>query len=80
MNNLYTNSNNMIIIMKYKNNRNGHIDPYAAGGYFPAGTGGTMYVHCTYSSYNVRTMYVHCTSSARWVWPIHNDAKVLKDF
>ena len=26
-----------------------------------------MYVHCTYSWYNVRTMYVHCTYSARWV-------------
>ena len=29
----------------------------------PAGTGHTMYVHCTYT---VRTLYVHCTSSARW--------------
>ena len=26
----------------------------------------TMYVQCTYSWYNVRTMYVHCTYSARW--------------
>ena len=32
----------------------------------PAGTVRTMYVHCTYSWYNVRTMYVHCTYSARW--------------
>ena len=32
-----------------------------------AGTVRTMYVHCTYSWYNVRTMYVHCTYSARWV-------------
>ena len=34
--------------------------------YNPAGTVRTMYVHCTYSWYNVRTMYVHCTYSARW--------------
>ena len=34
--------------------------------YHPAGTVRTMYVHCTYSWYNVRTMYVHCTYSARW--------------
>ena len=34
---------------------------------FPVGTVRTMYVHCTYSWYNVRTMYVHCTYSARWV-------------
>ena len=29
-----------------------------------AGTGCTLYVHCTYGWYNVRTMYVHCSSSA----------------
>ena len=32
----------------------------------PAGTVRKMYVHCTYSWYNVRTMYVHCTYSACW--------------
>ena len=39
----------------------------------PAGTVRTMYVHCTYSWYNVRTLYVHCTYSARWVFIIFAD-------
>ena len=27
---------------------------------YPAGTGRTMYVHCTNCTYNVRTLYVQC--------------------
>ena len=48
----------------------GRIENSIEYGYFPAGTVQIMYVHCTYSWYNVRTLYVQlvqCTYIVRTV-------------
>ena len=51
-----------IALKKMKNNISPGLDGYSPD---PAGTVRTMYVHCTYSWFNVRTMYVQCTYIVR---------------